>query len=148
MRIARTVATLARNHKNERNDHPMSQGLALNAEMILVLGLVMLTLILFSFEWLRADLVALLMLVVIGIANLVPAEHLFSGFAGNAVIAIMATMILGGYRAPRVRWIDLERGPHRQIFTALRLSTAYHPAAQAVRRALQEEARRLQGPRG
>ncbi|RKW70161.1 LysR family transcriptional regulator [Galactobacter caseinivorans] len=56
--------------------------------------------------------------------------------------------ILGGYRAPNVRWIDLDRGPHRQIFTALRLSTVHHPAAQAVRRALQDEARRLQGPRG
>jgi len=73
----------------------MTAGLALNAEMILVLGLVMMTLVLFSLEWLRADLVALLMLVVIGIANLVPAEHLFAGFAGNAVIAILATMILG-----------------------------------------------------
>jgi Na+/H+ antiporter NhaD/arsenite permease-like protein len=31
----------------------------------------------------------------LGIANLVPVDQLFSGFAGDAVIAIMATMILG-----------------------------------------------------
>lgn len=104
----------------------MTQGLALNAEMILVLGLVMLTLILFSFEWLRADLVALLMLVVIGIANLVPAEHLFSGFAGNAVIAIMATMILGagldrtgvlGFAASFI--LDLSKGDERRLILVL-----------------------------
>lgn len=47
--------------------------------------------------------------------------------------------ILGGYRTPEVRWVDLPRGPHRQIFTALRRASAHHPAVLAVRKAIQDE---------
>lgn len=65
-------------------------------------------------------------------------SHLQLIEAGLAVAVLPG--ILGGYRAPNVRWIDLPRGPHRQIFTALRRSTVHHPAAQAVRRALEAEA--------
>lgn len=54
--------------------------------------------------------------------------------------------ILGGYRTPRVRWVDLDRGPHREIFIAVRSSSAQHPAAVALRRALEAEAAALQAP--
>ena len=46
-------------------------------------------------DWIRADIVALLVLVALGVANLVPPDQLFNGFAGNAVMAILATMIMG-----------------------------------------------------
>ena len=46
-------------------------------------------------EWIRADLLALLVIVVIGITRLMPVEQLFDGFAGNAVISLIAVMIMG-----------------------------------------------------
>ncbi len=49
----------------------------------------------FLFERIRADVVALVVLVVLGLTGLVPREDLFGGFSGNAVMSIIATMILG-----------------------------------------------------
>jgi len=46
-------------------------------------------------EWIRADMVALLVVVTIGLTGLIPSERVFNGFAGNAVIAIIAIMIMG-----------------------------------------------------
>lgn len=73
----------------------MLSGLNLSGEMLLVLGLTTFTLVMFTLEWVRADVIALLVLVALGITGVVPGEQLFDGFAGNAVVAIMATMILG-----------------------------------------------------
>jgi di/tricarboxylate transporter len=65
-------------------------GLSLTPDMMLVLGLVLFTMLMLVLEWIRADMVALLVVVVIGLTGLIPAERVFNGFAGNAVIAIMA----------------------------------------------------------
>ena len=73
----------------------MDTALTLTADMELVLGLVFFTMVMFLFERIRADVVALVVLVVLGLTGLVPREDLFGGFAGNAVISIIATMILG-----------------------------------------------------
>jgi di/tricarboxylate transporter len=73
----------------------MDAGLLLTTEMMLVLGLIGFTVVMFAFELVRVDVIALLVLVVLGITNLVPVDNLFTGFAGDAVIAILATMILG-----------------------------------------------------
>ncbi|MEO9080187.1 MAG: SLC13 family permease [Rhodanobacter sp.] len=70
-------------------------GLSLTPEMILVLGLVGFTMIMLVLEWIRADMVALLVVVAIGLTGLIPSEKVFNGFAGNAVIAIIAIMIMG-----------------------------------------------------
>ncbi len=70
-------------------------GLALSPEMILVLGLVAFTMLMLVLEWIRADMVALLVVVVIGLTGLIPSDRVFNGFAGNAVIAIIAIMIMG-----------------------------------------------------
>ncbi|GAA0251657.1 SLC13 family permease [Rhodanobacter caeni] len=70
-------------------------GLSLTPDMILVLGLVGFTMIMLVLEWIRADMVALLVVVVIGLTGLIPADRVFNGFAGNAVIAIIAIMIMG-----------------------------------------------------
>ncbi|GAA0887783.1 SLC13 family permease [Rhodanobacter soli] len=69
--------------------------LSLTPEMILVLGLVGFTMLMLVLEWLRADMVALLVVVVIGLTGLLPSDRVFNGFAGNAVIAIIAIMIMG-----------------------------------------------------
>ncbi|HEY8586136.1 MAG TPA: SLC13 family permease [Rhodanobacter sp.] len=63
--------------------------------MILVLGLLGFTMLMLVLEWIRADMVALLVVVVIGLTGLIPSDRVFNGFAGNAVIAIIAIMIMG-----------------------------------------------------
>ena len=73
----------------------MDTALALTTDMKLVLGLVVLTMGLFLFERVRADLVALVVLVLLGLTGLVAPEDIFNGFSSNAVISIIATMILG-----------------------------------------------------
>lgn len=69
--------------------------LTLTPDMTLVLGLVGFTVAMLILEWVRADVVALLVLVVIGVTGLMPIEDLFQGFAGNAVISLIAVMIMG-----------------------------------------------------
>jgi di/tricarboxylate transporter len=73
----------------------METGLVLTRDMVLVLGLVVFTIAMFMFERIRADATALVVLVLLGLTGLVPANQLFGGFSGNAVIAVIATMILG-----------------------------------------------------
>jgi len=73
----------------------MNTGLVLTHDMMLVLGLLVFTVLMLVLEWIRADLVALLVIVVIGITRLMPVEQLFDGFAGNAVISLLGVMIMG-----------------------------------------------------
>ena len=73
----------------------MDTTLTLTTDMELVLGLVVFTMVMFLFERIRADVVALVVLVVLGLTGLVPREDLFGGFSGSAVMSIIATMILG-----------------------------------------------------
>jgi di/tricarboxylate transporter len=73
----------------------METGLTLTRDMVLVLGLVGFTIAMFMIERIRADATALVVMVVLGLTGLVPANQLFDGFSGNAVIAVIATMILG-----------------------------------------------------
>ncbi len=69
--------------------------MTLTPDMMLVLGLVGFTMLMLVLEWIRADMVALLVVVTIGLTGLIPSERVFNGFAGNAVIAIIAIMIMG-----------------------------------------------------
>ncbi|HEX5961943.1 MAG TPA: SLC13 family permease [Rhodanobacteraceae bacterium] len=69
--------------------------LTLTPDMLLVLGLVCFTVIMLILEWVRADIVALLVLVVIGITGLMPVQQLFDGFASNAVLSLIGIMIMG-----------------------------------------------------
>ncbi len=73
----------------------MHAQLALTTDMKIVLGLVALTMILFVFQRVRADLVALVVLVILGLTGLVQPEDVFNGFSSNAVMSVIATMILG-----------------------------------------------------
>ena len=73
----------------------MDTALALTTDMKLVLGLVGFTMVMFLFERIRADVVALVVLVLLGLSGLVAPEEIFNGFSSNAVMSIIATMILG-----------------------------------------------------
>ncbi|MDQ3617134.1 MAG: SLC13 family permease [Pseudomonadota bacterium] len=73
----------------------MDTALTLTTDMKLVLGLVGFTMVMFLFERIRADVVALVVLVLLGLSGLVAPEQIFNGFSSNAVMSIIATMILG-----------------------------------------------------
>ena len=71
-------------------------------QMAVVLGFILLTVLLFVSEVLPIDVVAIVILVLLGLTSLVPGlenlvelNQLFDGFASNAVISIMAIMIIG-----------------------------------------------------
>lgn len=73
----------------------MDAGLTLSGDMMLVLMLLGLTVFLFVFEIVRVDIAAICIMVLIGLFGLVPSDQLFGGFASNAVISIIAVMIIG-----------------------------------------------------
>jgi len=73
----------------------MESGLTLTADMMLVLAVLAVTVGMFVFEVVRVDVVAVCIMVMLGLLSLVPAAELFNGFASNAVISIIAVMILG-----------------------------------------------------
>lgn len=74
----------------------------LTTEMMWVLGFLALTIYLFVSEVVRVDVAAILVMVLLGLTTVVPfvpplvdTTHLFDGFASNAVISIIAVMIIG-----------------------------------------------------
>lgn len=78
------------------------ENIELTNEMIAVFAILGLTVFLFAFEIFRVDVAAILILVILGLSSQVPGydglvdqDELFNGFASNAVIAIIAIMILG-----------------------------------------------------
>ena len=73
----------------------MDTSLALTNDMLWVLGLVAFAMVMFLFERIRADVVSLVVLVVLGLTGLVAPEDLFGGFSSDAVMNVIATMILG-----------------------------------------------------
>jgi len=74
----------------------------LTTEMMWVLGFLAFTIYLFVSEIVRVDVAAILVMVLLGLTTVVPfapplvdVKHLFDGFASNAVISIIAVMIIG-----------------------------------------------------
>ncbi len=77
-----------------------------NPEIVWVGMILLLTIYLFAFEIVDVDIAAVTIMVVLGLTDLfapwiglekglVPPEHLFDGFSSNAVISIIAVMIIG-----------------------------------------------------
>lgn len=72
----------------------MDSQLILTGDMKLALALVVFAMIMLMFERIRADVVAIVVLVLLGLSGLVAPEEIFNGFSSNAVLSIMATMIM------------------------------------------------------
>lgn len=81
-------------------------GVVPSVEVAWVMGFLLLTIFLFAFEVVTVDVAAISVMVLLGLTGLlapwmglqqglVPVEHLFDGFASNAVISIIAVMIIG-----------------------------------------------------
>lgn len=80
----------------------MTDVITLTTEMGVVLGILAFTVFLFVSEVVRVDLAALMVMVMLGalsylpgLGNLAEIELLFTGFSSNAVISIIAVMIIG-----------------------------------------------------
>lgn len=89
----------------------MAQEISLTLDMALVLGILFFTVLLSLSNVIRVDVVAVLVLVVLGIARLLPPEQLFSGFSNDAVMSLISVMIIGagleksGIALRIARWI-------------------------------------------
>jgi di/tricarboxylate transporter len=70
------------------------EAIPLTFDMILVLGVLVLTVFFTLSNVIRVDVVALLVLVILGLTRLLEADQLFSGFSSDAVISLIAIMIL------------------------------------------------------
>jgi di/tricarboxylate transporter len=67
----------------------------LTTDMILVMAMIGVAVFLFIVEWVRVDVVAILMMVVLPLLHLVTPKEAFSGLASNAVVSIIAVIIIG-----------------------------------------------------
>jgi di/tricarboxylate transporter len=67
----------------------------LTTEMVLVLFMIGLAIFLFVMEWIRVDMVAIMMTITLPLLGLVTPSEAFSGFSSNAVISIIAVIIIG-----------------------------------------------------
>jgi di/tricarboxylate transporter len=67
----------------------------LTMEMIMVMAMICVAVFLFIVEWVRVDVVAILMMVALPLLELVTPNEAFVGFSSNAVISIIAVIIIG-----------------------------------------------------
>jgi len=67
----------------------------LTTQMILVMGMIALAVFLFIVEWVRVDVVAILMMVALPLLHLVTPKEAFIGLSSNAVVSIIAVIIIG-----------------------------------------------------
>ena len=65
-------------------------------EIIIVLGILAVSIILFITEWVRIDVVALLVLGILAVTGLVTPAEALSGFSSPAVVTVWAVLILSG----------------------------------------------------
>jgi di/tricarboxylate transporter len=102
----------------------------LTLDMVLVLGILIFTIVLSLSNVIRADIVAVLVLVVLGMTRLLPPEQLFSGFSNEAVMSMIAVMIIGagleksGIAQRIARWIlKIGKEHPNKISTVLMLTS-------------------------
>lgn len=64
-------------------------------EMWLVTGVLVLAILMFIFEWVRVDVVGIIMMIVLPLLGLVTPQEAISGLSSNAVVSIIAVIIIG-----------------------------------------------------
>jgi len=67
----------------------------LTAEMMMVMAVLVFAIALFVFEWVRVDVVGIIMMVLLPILGLVSPKDAISGLSSNAVVSIIAVIIIG-----------------------------------------------------
>ncbi len=63
--------------------------------IILVMAVLVLAILLFIFEWVRVDVVGIIMMIILPILGLVTPQEAISGLSSNAVVSIIAVIIIG-----------------------------------------------------
>ncbi len=64
-------------------------------EIMLVIGVLIAAILLFIFEWVRVDVVGIIMMVVLPLLGLITPKEAISGLSSNAVVSIIAVIIIG-----------------------------------------------------
>jgi di/tricarboxylate transporter len=72
-----------------------TRNVAFNNQIGLVFVVLLLVVALFVFEWVRVDVVGIMMMVLLPILGLVTPQEAISGLSSNAVVAIIAVIIIG-----------------------------------------------------
>ncbi len=73
----------------------MTPPLELTSDMIIVFGFLIFVTCLFIFEIVRVDMVGLLMMILLPLSGVIDASEAISGLSSNAVVSIIAVIILG-----------------------------------------------------
>ncbi|WP_373500612.1 SLC13 family permease [Desulfococcus sp.] len=73
----------------------MTAPLALTSDMIIVFGFLICVTCLFIFDILRVDMVGLLMMILLPLSGVIEASMAISGLSSNAVVSIIAVIIIG-----------------------------------------------------
>ncbi len=76
-------------------DAAASETLELTTQMMVVMGVLVFVIALFVFEWVRVDVVGIIMMVLLPILGLVTPKEAISGLSSNAVVSIIAVIIIG-----------------------------------------------------
>lgn len=63
--------------------------------IILVMAVLVLAILLFIFEWVRVDVVGIIMMIILPLLGLVTPKEAISGLSSNAVVSIIAVIIIG-----------------------------------------------------
>jgi len=63
--------------------------------IILVMGVLCIAILLFVFEWVRVDVVGIIMMIILPLLGLVSPKEAISGLSSNAVVSIIAVIIIG-----------------------------------------------------
>ena len=74
---------------------PEASGVVFTLEIGLVFAVLAVVILLFVFEWVRVDVVGLIMMVLLPVLHLVTPQEAISGLSSNAVVAIIAVVIIG-----------------------------------------------------
>jgi di/tricarboxylate transporter len=67
----------------------------LTTQMIIVMAVLVFAILLFIFEWVRVDVVGIIMMVLLPILGVVTPKEAISGLSSNAVVSIIAVIIIG-----------------------------------------------------
>jgi len=67
----------------------------MDVSVILVLIVLLMAILMFIFEWVRVDVVGIIMMVVLPLLGLVTPKEAISGLSSNAVVSIIAVIIIG-----------------------------------------------------
>ena len=71
------------------------QELVLTNDIMIVMGVLVFAILLFIFEWVRVDVVGIMMMVILPLLGVVTPKQAISGLSSNAVVSIIAVIIIG-----------------------------------------------------